>query len=179
MSTRSALPGPIAIAPVLLFALTVFAIAPPVALACSDAGPRNRECSDGGAVWISCGAHADCPEGQICGAEGMCTCGSACREECDETGCHCCEPADAGTTCFIRFYCETPDAGATEDDAGATSMDGGGMDAGIDGSPAPSGGCSVAAREGAPSGPAAIAAIAALAALVRRRRAAMRSGPRR
>ena len=116
----------------------LFASGSSTARACTDAGPGNQLCNDGGAQWILCDAHSDCPEGQLCGSSGVCTCGDSCgAEECDENGCHCCGSADAG--CSQRYVCEGPGGG--EVDAGGASMDGG-----VE--PAPSSGCSIGTGTG-------------------------------
>lgn len=129
------------------------------AQACIDAGPGNQLCNEGGAAWIACTDHGECPAGQICGADGHCLCGEACYEQqCDESGCRCCgTPDPCGTP---RYVCERPDAGAVVD-AAAVAMDGG-SDA------ESSGGCSMGPRSSA-GGAWALAAIVALA--LRRRRA--------
>lgn len=72
------------------FALVVLAsLSSAPASACSDAGPPNR-CNEGGAAWIACDVHADCPTGQSCHPNGYCICGE-CEygETCDAQGCRC------------------------------------------------------------------------------------------
>jgi len=70
--------------------LAVSTLDPGHARACSDAGPYNF-CNDGGAAWISCAVHSDCPSGQLCNDVGVCGCSAACvhGETCSEAGCRC------------------------------------------------------------------------------------------
>ncbi|MCA9608485.1 MAG: hypothetical protein KC619_22930 [Myxococcales bacterium] len=65
------------------------------ASACSDAGPPNDACNEGGAAWISCDVHADCPTGQSCHERGFCICGDCTYgETCDSAGCQCAPQAE-------------------------------------------------------------------------------------
>ena len=84
--------------------------APAAALACTDGGPPNRICNDGGAEWIVCTDHAQCPEGQYCSAQGACGCGGRDAGVCDDSGCHGCEqwPVDGGSCSRPRFVCPDP-----------------------------------------------------------------------
>lgn len=70
--------------------LAATTLGPDVARACSDAGPYNY-CNDGGAAWIGCAVHADCPSGQLCNEVGLCGCSAACAhgETCSGAGCRC------------------------------------------------------------------------------------------
>ena len=131
--------------------------APAAALACTDGGPPNRSCNDGGAQWIGCTDHAQCPDGQYCSAQGACGCGSRDAGVCDDRGCHACAPRpvpDGGDSCSGTWAFLCPDPTVT--DAGG-AVDAGGGGGGGDG-----GGCVVRA----PGGRAAAAPLAVLAALV-------------
>ncbi len=136
--------------------------APAAALACSDAGPPNRSCNDGGAQWIGCADHAQCPEGQYCTAQGACGCGGRDAGVCDDGGCHACVPrslVDGGDGCSstIRYWCPAP----TVTDAAVDAGGGGG-----------GGGCTVRAPgdRAARSPLAVLAALVGIAALARVRR---------
>jgi hypothetical protein len=131
-------------------ALVLFA-APAAALACTDGGPPNRSCNDGGAQWVGCTDHAQCPEGQYCTEQGACGCGPRDAGVCDDGGCHACVPrslVDGGDGCSsrIRYWCPAP----TVTDAAVDTGGGGG------------GGCAVRS----PGGRAANSPLAVLAVLV-------------
>lgn len=170
---RERMKSPLALVIPLLAAVS---LAPGRARACSDAGAPNQTCNDGGAAWIACDAHADCPAGQRCGPVGVCVCGETCaRELCDEDGCVCCAPRDPRSSCLVVYACEEPDAGATVDagaiaDAG-TAHDAAhtGMDAGPSAPEPRSSGCSVSANGSGWSGW--LAGLALVIGLAARRRA--------
>ena len=128
------------------------------ARACSDAGPINGHCNDGGAAFISCAVHADCPEGQLCGADALCNCATACEETCTSAGCHCCNRIDAG--CLMRFACDGPEPV----DGGRGSMDGGVTE------PEPAGSCAIARVCTGSRGLLLVAALAVCVAAARHRR---------
>ena len=135
--------------------------APAEALACSDAGPPNRACNDGGAQWVGCTDHAQCPEGQYCTAQGACGCGARDAGVCDDGGCHGCVPrslVDGGDGCSsaIRYWCPAP----TVTDAAVDTGGGGG------------GGCAVRSPgdRAANSPLAVLAVLVGIAALARVRR---------
>lgn len=111
--------------------------APAAALACTDGGPPNRSCNDGGAQWIDCTDHAQCPEGQYCSARGACACGSRDAGVCDDRGCHDCVPQvldggpDSGLRCVAMTYvCPDPGAADAAIDTGTVLTDGA-VDAGV------------------------------------------------
>ncbi len=107
----------------------VFALlaAPAAALACTDAGPPNASCNDGGALWIGCTDHAQCPEGQYCSAQGACGCGARDARDasvCDDSGCHGCAPRaafqDAACSNQLAYMCPDPAGPDAAVDSGAT-----------------------------------------------------------
>ncbi|MDO9016192.1 MAG: hypothetical protein Q8S73_37525 [Deltaproteobacteria bacterium] len=109
--------------------------APAAALACTDGGPPNRACNDGGAQWIGCTDHAQCPEGQYCSARGACACGSRDAGVCDDRGCHDCVPRvldggpDSGLRCVAMTYvCPDPGAADATIDTGTVFTDAGVVD---------------------------------------------------
>ncbi len=144
--------------------------APAAALACGDGGPPNRACNDGGAQWIGCTDHAQCPEGQYCTGGATCGCGS--REAspasvCDDSGCHGCFTWSPGSTCSRPpFVCPDPTGtDASVDAGGGGTVDVGGGGGGGDG-------CTVRAPgdRAAGSPVAVLAALVGIAALARVRR---------
>lgn len=108
------------------------------ARACSDSGPLNG-CNDGGATWISCSVHTDCPTGQVCETTGYCLCGMCIYgESCSADGCSCAVPEPPTTPegcevfeerCHgrgVRYEVFCPmDAGSPGDGGGAGPMDAG------------------------------------------------------
>ena len=139
--------------------------APAAALACTDGGPPNRSCNDGGAQWIGCTDHAQCPEGQYCSAQGAFGCGGRDAGVCDDRGCHGCvprPPPDGGDSCSSRnvYWCPDPTVADAAVDAGGGGGGGGGN------------GCAVRAPgDRAASSPLAVlAALVGIAALARVRR---------
>ncbi|MBX3273033.1 MAG: hypothetical protein KF729_22410 [Sandaracinaceae bacterium] len=133
-----------------------------VAAACSDAGPPNS-CNEGGAAWIECSVHADCPSGQRCLQGGFCTClECAYGEQCDDDGCRCAaqtRPSESPGCEVVQDSCGTyrvechGDAGT----AGRCTLDGGACD---DARPAEmSAGCAAAPGR-APLGGLALLALA-------------------
>ena len=124
---------------------------PAPALACSDAGPRNAECNDGGAAWIECDSHADCPSGQLCDVDGRCACGSSCAggETCDGGACRCAlgDAPDGGPGCETMLLCGDWLVVCDDPDGGGPGPEGGtGMDGGAGVAP-PSGGCAASPGE--------------------------------
>jgi MYXO-CTERM domain-containing protein len=130
-------------------------------------------CNDGGAQWIGCTDHAQCPEGQYCSERAVCACGGRDGGMCDDGGCHGCRAwvpwrSDGGDSCdyTVRFWCPAP----TGTDASVDAGGGGTVDAG--GGGGGGGGCTVRAPGERPSGSplAVLAALIGVAALARVRR---------
>jgi len=118
--------------------LVLLALAPRVAAACIDAGPPNAACNDGGAAWLACNVHSDCPSPQRC-FDGTCTCLASCPydEECTNGECTCVVPKSLPPNCvYDAGYCAqrgrpggvfcapgAPDAGEVPDAEGDGSAD--------------------------------------------------------
>lgn len=83
------------IVPIGLLFLAVLSFDVAVASACSDAGPPNSSCTDDPErPWLACESHADCPDAQVCSADGVCACECRFGEMCEGDACRCAERPD-------------------------------------------------------------------------------------
>lgn len=132
------------------------------ALACIDAGAPNAACNDGGAEWISCKAHSDCPQPQLC-FEGTCSCITKCPfgESCSGSACACIAMAPGCRWDIMSCHDRGRDTAIT------CSADAGTADAGT--ADAAGGGCAAGGRPPSGAGPITLGALVATVLLRRRR----------
>ena len=83
------------IVPALFSFVVLFALDATLAHACSDAGPPNSTCTPyDDREWLTCESHADCPDEQVCNAEGHCACECQYGEVCEGDACRCADRPD-------------------------------------------------------------------------------------